>query len=143
MKEASLTHGGFYAHAELRNALLVEAAEVVNAQGTARLGKAAQRAGPLRALQAVPDMFLGDAHVGKPGHGCPLAALGSKMTRQALDVRAAATDGVEQMAGLLTSHMPPGHPQKMFKAMSCMLGALALARAADKRQLPAAIRAGA
>lgn len=143
MKEAGLTHGGFYAHFGSRNALLVEAADAASAQSAASLNKAAQEAGPQDAMQAILDMYLGDAHVAATERGCPVAALGSEMARQAPEVRAAATHGIENMADLLASYLPPDQKQASFGAMSCMLGALVLARAVDDPALSAAIRAGA
>ncbi len=143
MKEAGLTHGGFYAHFESRNALLVEAAEAASAQSAASLNRVAQAAGPQDSMQAIVDMYLGDAHVAATERGCPVAALGSEMARQAPEVRAAATQGIENMANLLASYLPPGQQQDSLGAMSCMLGALVLARAVDDPKLSAAIRAGA
>ncbi|MBC7414129.1 MAG: TetR/AcrR family transcriptional regulator [Herminiimonas sp.] len=143
MKEAGLTHGGFYAHFESRNALLVEAAEAASAQSAGSLHKAAQQAGPQGAMDAILDLYLGDAHVAATERGCPVAALGSEMGRQAPEVRAAATHGIENMAALLASYLPPDHKHAAFGTMSCMLGALVLARAVDDARLSAAIRASA
>lgn len=143
MKEAGLTHGGFYAHFPSRTALLVEAAEAAGAQGAARLRKAAERAEPDQGLQAILDMYLADAHVNGQEHGCPIAALGSEVPRQAPEVRAAATRSIEAMGATLASHMPADRQDAAFGAMSCMLGALVLARAVDDPQLSASIRASA
>lgn len=143
MKEAGLTHGGFYAHFASRNALLVEAAHAAGAQSAAKLNRAAQNAGPQNAMQAILDMYLGDAHVVATERGCPVAALGSEMARQAPEVRAAAAQGIEEMAEILATYLPPGQQQAAFGAFSCMLGALILARAVDDPRLSAAIRADA
>ena len=143
MKEAGLTHGGFYAHFPSRTALLVEAAEAAGAQGAARLREAADKAEPHQKLQAILDMYLGDAHVNAQEHGCPIAALGSEVPRQAPEVRAAATRSIEAMAALLASQLQADQQHAAFGAMSCMLGALVLARAVDDPQLSADVRAGA
>jgi TetR/AcrR family transcriptional repressor of nem operon len=143
MQEAGLTHGGFYAHFASRDALLVEAAQAASAQSAAKLNKAAQAAAPQAALQAILDLYLGDAHVADAERGCPVAALGSEMARQAPPVRAAATHGIEDMADMIASHLPPDQQHAAFGALSCMLGALVLARAVDDPKLSAAIRADA
>ena len=84
-----------------------------------------------------------DAHVAATERGCPVAALGSEMGRQAPEVRAAATHGIENMAALLASYLPPDHKHAAFGTMSCMLGALVLALAVDDARVSAAIRASA
>src|SRR4051812_11208330 len=84
MKEAGLTHGGFYAHFPSRDALLVEAIEragrdsaAVMAQSSAR--RRAKGASPFRAFV---ESYLSDAHLASHDVGCPVAALASEMPRQ-------------------------------------------------------------
>jgi AcrR family transcriptional regulator len=140
MKGAGLTHGGFYAHFATRTDLLVEVAATASKHSLAKLNKAADSAPPELGLQAVLDSYLSDRHLNAPEHGCPIAALGGEMPRQAPEVRATATHGIEQLARLLTSKMPTGHQDDALGMMSCMVGALVLARAVDDPVLSAAIR---
>src|SRR5262245_45351892 len=84
MKEAGLTHGGFYAHFESRGALLAEALEQAgraSAEVLAEQLQARQAAGetPLRALI---ESYLSEAHLAGAELGCPVAALSSEMSRQ-------------------------------------------------------------
>jgi TetR/AcrR family transcriptional repressor of nem operon len=51
MKDAGLTHGGFYAHFESREAMLAEAADRAGADGIEMLTRVASTAPPQRALQ--------------------------------------------------------------------------------------------
>src|SRR5687767_15731631 len=53
MKEAGLTHGGFYAHFESRAGMLAEAADRAGADGMALLAQVAAAAPPQKALQAM------------------------------------------------------------------------------------------
>ena len=53
MKDAGLTHGGFYAHFASREAMLAEAADRAGAEGVAAMARVAAAAPPKRALQAM------------------------------------------------------------------------------------------
>src|SRR3954463_5506116 len=72
MKQAGLTHGGFYAHFESRDALLAAAAEQAGAESNERLSQAVASAKPGEELTALVDTYLSDRHVGAPeeGLGC-------------------------------------------------------------------------
>src|SRR4051794_19154697 len=62
MKDVGLTHGGFYAHFESRDALLVAAAEQASAESTEALSRALAKAKPGGELMAVIDTYLDDRH---------------------------------------------------------------------------------
>src|ERR1700676_5632487 len=76
MRDAGLTHGGFYAHFDSRDALLVEALERAGRQ-TLAVARAAQlRAGKgVSAFRSLVDNYLADHHLASPDNGCPVAAL--------------------------------------------------------------------
>src|SRR5215203_5280126 len=78
MKEAGLTHGGFYAHFESREAMLAEAADRAGAESVATLGLIASGAPPERGLEALMRAYLSTEHLEAPESGCPMAALGSE-----------------------------------------------------------------
>ncbi|MES1161885.1 MAG: TetR/AcrR family transcriptional regulator, partial [Rhizobacter sp.] len=84
MKQAGLTHGGFYAHFESRDALLAEAIERAGRDSGAAMSKRldASRARGESGLRAVVDNYLSDAHLSGTEHGCVVAALSSEMPRQ-------------------------------------------------------------
>src|SRR5689334_24425064 len=63
MKEAGLTHGGFYAHFESREGMLAEAADRAGADGMAVLARVAAEAPPSKALEAILRAYLSKAHV--------------------------------------------------------------------------------
>ncbi|WP_051512310.1 TetR/AcrR family transcriptional regulator, partial [Methylibium sp. T29] len=91
MKEAGLTHGGFYAHFASRTALLAEAADRAGADSAAHLRGVVEGLPPAQALDALIDHYLSDVHLKSAELGCPLAALACETPRQAPEVRAAAT----------------------------------------------------
>lgn len=143
MKEAGLTHGGFYAHFPSKSVLLAEAAEKASAEGLARLQNVAQRVPEKEALAAIIDGYLSRSHVASAETGCAVAALGSEMPRQAPEVRQVVTHGIKEFIDLIERHLPEsqesGRREQAIGVMSCMVGALVLARAVDDTDLSSAI----
>ena len=144
MKEAGLTHGGFYAHFSSRDALLAEALvhrregagddAVLDAGSDGPFGierriARAQAAGA-SALRALVEAYLSDRHLVAIETGCPVAALASEMPRQAPEVRAAAARRVRGLIALVERALPFGSPADSAVAIASQLvGALQLARA--------------
>jgi TetR/AcrR family transcriptional regulator, transcriptional repressor for nem operon len=147
MKEAGLTHGGFYAHFGSREGMLAEAADRAGADTVALLTRVASNAPQDEALQALLRAYLSDEHVAQAETGCPLAALGSEMPRQSADVRGAATRRIKELIDLVARQMPgwggPGAHEKALATVATMVGAVLLARAVDDAQLSDAVRAAA
>jgi TetR/AcrR family transcriptional regulator, transcriptional repressor for nem operon len=144
MKEAGLTHGGFYAHFGSRDALLAEAADRAGAQGIEDLGRIAADAPEGQRLEALLRAYLSREHVAQAELGCPVVALGSEMPRQAPEVRAAATRRIKELVDLVGRQSPDwgqpnAHEQALF-TLATMVGALTLARAVDDPRLSDAIR---
>jgi TetR/AcrR family transcriptional repressor of nem operon len=145
MKKVGLTHGGFYAHFDSREAMLAEAADRAGADSVATLTRVAAAAPPQDALRALISSYLSKEHVDGVENGCPMAALGSEMPRQAPKVRRAATRRIKEMIDLVARHSPrqgePGAYQQALVTVATMVGALVLARAVDDPKLSAALRA--
>ena len=143
MKEAGLTHGGFYAHFASRDALLAEAGDRAGAESVALAAKVAAAAPPGQALQAMLAAYLSPAHIAAIEVGCPVSALGSEMPRQAPEVRRAATIHIKEMIDLFARQLPAwGQPEAHAQAMamvSAMVGATILARAVDEPALSDAL----
>src|SRR5437868_13805718 len=91
MKDAGLTHGGFYAHFASREAMLAEAADRAGSESLATMERIAATSPPRRALKAMMEAYLSKAHVEGVETGCAAAALGSEMPRQPAGVRRAGT----------------------------------------------------
>ena len=144
MKEAGLTHGGFYAHFESREGMLAEAADRAGLDGMALLARVAAAAPRGKALEALLRAYLSDGHVESVATGCAVAALGSEMPRQAPKVRRAATRRIKEMIDLVGRQSPdwgqPGAHERALVTMATALGALVLARAVDDPQLSQAVR---
>ncbi|SFS14135.1 transcriptional regulator, TetR family [Dyella sp. OK004] len=144
MKEAGLTHGGFYAHFPSREAMLAEAADRAGSESVAMMERiAAESPSPLT-LQAMMQAYLSEAHVAAVETGCATAALGSEMPRQAPEVRRAATRRIKEMIDLVARQSPdwgqPGAHEHALVTVATMVGTLILARAVDDPKLSAALR---
>jgi len=118
MKDAGLTHGGFYAHFPSREAMLAEAADRAGSESVAMMERVAATSPPPRALQAMMQAYLSKAHVEGVETGCATAALGSEMPRQAPEVRRAATRRIKEMIDLVARQSPDWGSQAHTSALS-------------------------
>ena len=129
MKEAGLTHGGFYAHFASRDAMLVEAMQHAGQSNITSLSQAIERRlrkGGTR-LQALVDTYLHDAHIERTEDGCVVAALASEMTRGEDAVRDEARRRVAAMVALVQSALPEGADTGEAQLVTAtMVGALQL-----------------
>lgn len=144
MKEAGLTHGGFYAHFKSKSDLLAEVADSTGADSLSRLGRIAATAPDGQSLAAIVDAYLSDRHVEAPETGCPVAALGSELSRQEAPVRRAATRRMKEVIDLIGRQLPgwaDGEDRRKALSVYCSLvGALTIARAVDDPALSKAVR---
>ncbi len=79
MKDAGLTHGGFYAHFDSREALVIEAFRLCD--GPLDRSLASVELGRRRRdqrLATIVDSYLSPQHRDNPGHGCAVPALGAE-----------------------------------------------------------------
>lgn len=131
MKEAGLTHGGFYAHFASRDALLAEALEHAGRQSNARVRERMRTrtdAGE-SPLSALVNEYLSGAHMEALELGCPVAAVGSDMQRAQEALRGVAQSRVRGLAALVADTLPGDAPPGSAWALAATLvGALQLAR---------------
>jgi AcrR family transcriptional regulator len=137
MKEAGLTHGGFYAHFSSRDAMLAEAADLAGADTLAIAERIFAEAPQEQALFALMNAYLSNEHTANIESGCALAALGSEMPRQAPEVRRASTRRIKEMVALVEGQMAnqSNAHEKALLAIATMVGTLLLARAVDEPEL--------
>jgi TetR/AcrR family transcriptional repressor of nem operon len=138
MKEAGLTHGGFYGHFSSKEDLIAQASARELARSLAHWSKVGARESGTP-LSAVADAYLTRSHRDNPGAGCVLAALGPDVSRQAPAVRHAVTDYVRSVCDLLAKLVPgkskAARRQKAISTYATLVGAMVLARAVDDRDL--------
>jgi TetR/AcrR family transcriptional repressor of nem operon len=143
MKEAGLTHGGFYAHFASREAMLAEAATRACAESAAVAAGAAAASPSEQTLATMLRAYLSREHLEQVEMGCPLVALGSETPRQAPEVRRATTRHIKEMIDFVARQSPdwgqPGAHERALVTLSTMVGTLLLARAVDEPALADAL----
>jgi AcrR family transcriptional regulator len=139
MKEAGLTHGGFYAHFPSREALLAEAADRAGSEAVALSEQIAACVPPEQALSSMVRAYLSKEHREAIETGCPVSALGSEMPRQAPVVRRAATRRIKEMIDVVARQLPDwgqtGSHEQALVTVATMVGTMVLARAVDDPKL--------
>jgi TetR/AcrR family transcriptional repressor of nem operon len=134
MKEAGLTHGGFYGHFKSKDDLIAQATGGA-AQGFVDLWQGIVEAEGPKALQAIAERYLGDAHLCATGAGCQIAALGPEIARRSPEDRAAVTDGVKRLVQVLEKAAPgkteAERRKRALRAYAGWVGAVVLARISD------------
>lgn len=135
MKEAGLTHGGFYSHFASRESMLAEAADRAGAETVDGAEATAASAPADQALETLLSRYLSQEHISNPESGCPLAALSSEMSRQAPEVRRAATRRMKEMIDVIARQLPgwgtPDAHERALFLVATLVGAVSLARAVD------------
>ena len=138
MKEAGLTHGGFYGHFSSKDDLIAQASARELTRSLGQWSTFAERASD-DPLSAVADAYLTRSHRDNPGTGCVLAALGPDVSRQGPAVRRAVTDYVRSVVDLFVKLVPgkskAARRQKAISTYATLVGAMVLARAVDDRAL--------
>jgi AcrR family transcriptional regulator len=131
MKEAGLTHGGFYAHFDSRDALLVEALQRAGRESAKTMARALERrtAKGASAFRALVEAYLAEEHLVSPETGCPVAALASDMPRQSGALQEASSAGVRRLIARVQSTLPHASRATASVVAGTLVGTLQLARA--------------
>jgi TetR/AcrR family transcriptional regulator, transcriptional repressor for nem operon len=134
MKDAGLTHGGFYAHFDSREALLIEAFAYAMDRGTERWRKVAEQTPPEKRFATIVQSYLTPVHRDDPGRGCTIPTLGAEIARESPKTRRAFAAKLEQMIDMLADQISD-QPRKAARkramaAIATMMGTLVLARIA-------------
>ena len=134
MKEAGLTHGGFYAHFDSREALVIEAFNYAMDRSTERWRKLAEETPPEKRFAAIVDSYLTTLHRDDPGHGCAVPTLGPEIARESAKTRKAFAARLDEMIEMMADQVPE-LPRKAARAqaiaaIATMAGALVLSRVA-------------
>ena len=138
MKAAGLTHGGFYGHFKSKEDLVAQAcARAVSRMRQNWINVIDQATGdPLEALAAT---YLTSKHRDGAARGCPMAALGSEISRQGHTVRRAFTDELRPFLDYLSTIVQgPSNTRRRQKALATyasLVGALIVSRAVDDTTL--------
>ncbi len=134
MKDAGLTHGGFYAHFDSRDALVIEAFTHAMDRSTAKWRKLSDETPVEKRLSKIVNSYLAPVHRDDPGQGCAVPALAAEIARESAKTRRVFSGRMEQMIDMLADQFQ-GVPRKAARqqamaALATMMGSLVMARVA-------------
>lgn len=138
MKEAGLTHGGFYRHFASREQLVAEAAQRALSRGS-EWTVASGELGGRRGYDKLVDGYLSTWHRDHPESGCGVAGVAADVSRDDGPARASYTRQVKECLAVLTDLIDApdartGEREAML-ALSALVGAISIARAVDDPEL--------
>lgn len=131
MKEAGLTHGGFYKHFVSRDDLINQAAALALVDGETKMAEAA-RLVPEEPRTGLIDSYLSTRHRDAPGTGCALVTLGAETGRGDAEVKEAYEQQVRSYLALIGGDPDEADDETRADAMvtlSALVGALLMSRA--------------
>ncbi len=142
MAEAGLTHGGFYAHFESKEALVREAIDAALDESGARMDRAADKSGS--GLEGLVRNYLRPSHRDMPERGCAIASLAAEIARHEPETRQVFSRRVAAFLSRIEKYLPEAlsAAEKRDKAMgilAVMLGALQLSRVMNDAAMSDAI----
>jgi TetR/AcrR family transcriptional repressor of nem operon len=137
MRDAGLTHGGFYGHFASKDELKAAACARALSRSVDKWTQVIEsEEAPVAALAK---SYLSARHRDDPGRGCAIAAIGSDVAREGPAVRHAITAGLRSLLDLL-ARVSPGKSRaarrrKAVATYASLVGAIVLARAVDDAKL--------
>jgi TetR/AcrR family transcriptional repressor of nem operon len=139
MKEAGLTHGGFYAHFDSREALVIEAFAYAMDRSMENWRKITDEVAPEKRLAMIAESYLSTLHRDNPGHGCSIPALGAEIARESPKTRKAFAGKLDEMIEMMADYIP-NQPRKAARkqaiaTLAAMAGTMLLARIAGSSEL--------
>ena len=139
MKEAGLTHGGFYAHFDSREALVIEAFNFAMDRAMERWRKVVEQTPPEKRLATIVDLYVTALHRDDPGHGCAVPALGAEIARESAKTRKAFAVRLEEMIDMMADQIL-NVPRKSARrqamaAIATMMGTVVMSRIAGTGEI--------
>ena len=154
MAGAGLTHGGFYAHFSSKDELVADAMahaaaevgrifdvpagaeklEAPQAPGKSHAPASSEKPGSAEpGIMDVAKFYLSTQHYAHPEHGCPVAALGTELSRSTGGVRRKVVAELRGRIKKLFARTSPSLPPQTRKAqasgaLACMVGGMIVAR---------------
>jgi TetR/AcrR family transcriptional repressor of nem operon len=138
MQAVGLTHGGFYRHFESKEALVAEATAFTFKTILEMLEARGEKLGAKAALSSYVADYLSTRHVEAPDIGCPAAAYGADVARDAGPVGETFTTGLGKLLAWISEGLscPPGIRRvRAAELFALMVGAVVTARAAGDARM--------
>jgi TetR/AcrR family transcriptional repressor of nem operon len=141
MRDAGLTHGGFYKHFGSKDELLIESLIVAFQETANSLADVGHKSPPETAWKAIINAYLSTKHCDHVEQGCPLAALASELRRTDKKMKnkivAELTRYQNKLLPLMPGRRTADKESAFFVIFSTMIGAIEIARMfpdADQRE---------
>ena len=132
MRDAGLTHGGFYKHFDDKDALLIESLGESFREITDALVHAAQRSRSQEPWKAIVKTYLSLEYCDHPELGCPLTTLAPELTRVDKKMRSHVLADLVRYRDRMLPFMPGRRTvdkeRAFFQIFSTMVGAVEIAR---------------
>lgn len=136
MRDAGLTHGGFYKHFGSKDELLAASLEESFREISDRLARAGEASPPGAAWKSVVKLYLNPEHCAHPEFGCPVAALAPELARADKRARTRIQAGLTRYKSKILPLMPGRRTADKERAylviFSTMIGAIQIARMQPK-----------
>jgi TetR/AcrR family transcriptional repressor of nem operon len=129
MREAGLTHGGFYLHFPSKEALAAEVAQTLLQTAAEKWDDLSRSADPQTALTQIVQAYLDSDRVAS-ARCCALTTLGADVARRPSS-RTAIGGALRRMLEALARCLPGQRRDRAMAILSTMVGAVVLARLAD------------
>jgi len=132
MRDAGLTHGGFYKHFASKDELLVESLKEGFREIIDTLVRAAEESPRGAAWKAIVNTYLRSDMCEYPEHGCPLATLAPELARvdgrMKSQIVAELVNYKSHMVPFMPGRRPMEKERAFFAIFSTMIGAIEIAR---------------
>ena len=128
MGAAGLTVGGFYAHFETKDALMLEALEQVLLERREFIVKQVPPGPAAERRVNAARGYLSRKHRDAPDESCPVPAILSELPHQAPPFQAALAKHLEALLGHMVDGPDPDERRAALADLALMIGALTLAR---------------
>lgn len=129
MREAGLTHGGFYGHYSSKAELAAAACRATLAVGATRWRRRAARA---RAeardpIAAIADAYLSESLLNRPEQSCALPTLTAEAARSGPPLQTALAEGTRELLAVLVEET--GSEETALAILAALVGGMVVARA--------------
>mgnify|MGYP001273140091 CR=1 FL=1 len=146
MRDAGLTHGGFYKHFGSKDELLMESLGEAFRETADRLAQVAETARPGEEWKAIVTAYLSPKHCEHAEWGCPLASLAPELARAEKGMKGQIGEELEKYKGRMLPYMPgrraADKERAFFVIFSTMIGTVAIARMLQDEGARARVLAG-